>query len=97
MTLGLYYIIRDKRNHKHLPRARGHKGHTYMELTRSEPPRLFTKKHHAKTALNWWLKGTVEADYDYYEGDIDGYTINPKLDRRSENMEIVPVKLTEAK
>ncbi|KGM36182.1 hypothetical protein [Inquilinus limosus] len=59
------------------------------------PPRLFRRKGDAKNALRWWLKGITHVSYvgSYDDYNEDWHT-KPAPDRKAEEMEVVPMRLT---
>ena len=73
-------------------------GYTHTEPTREGLPRLFTKEHFAKVALNCWLAGTVSVEVSYArsfddEADEVFTKITPVKGRHAEDMEVVAVTL----
>ncbi len=76
-------------------------GYTWWEPTgidglggKSAVPRLFTTKAYANLALEYWLKGPVIASTADY-GDRIQEVVQPKQERRLEDMRIVTFNLKE--
>lgn len=95
------WIIRHKPTGKHLPQPQGRR---FRGFTHTEPvafdgkpehlPRLFGNPHTAQRALTSWLKGKVCVSYDY-EGALDSWKVKTCVDRHPEDMEIVPILLSD--
>lgn len=94
-----FFAIRHKPTGHYLPEhgsRKGRGGYTNDEPDPNKPPRMFASKHHAESALIWWLKGIVGVSYHYdsYDGDYDEIkTMEPMPHRKAEDMEIVPVRV----
>ncbi len=80
------------------PRGRGYTHTTPQPPSAKEPPRLLHNQTAAKLALGAWLKGVqwMRGGYDSYSGDYDESidVAPPTVERKAEEMEIVPVVLT---
>lgn len=92
-----FFAIRHKPSGGFLPQSdrsrRG--GFTHTVPTTYLPPRLFASMGAAKAALTWWLKGETSVHISRsYEGEYDeDWSTSPRPDRRTEEMEVVPVTL----
>ena len=96
MTL---FAIKHKPSGNYLPHRPRKRGYTHDDPTPGMP-RLFTKKAAAASALRCWLQGewSDRGTVDSYTGewDYDGpYPTKPRPDRKTEDMEIVEMELTE--
>ena len=95
------FIIRQKSTGYCLPHRCKPRGYTHDEpksLDKSMP-RFFIKRHHAQSALDWWLDGITEVKPCSHFSSYYGYTddgedwITTKVPHRTkEDMEIVEVK-----
>lgn len=94
-----FFAIRYKPTGHFLPEhgsRKGRGGYTNDEPDPDKPPRLFIKKHFAKCALDWWLKGIAGVKYNYSEFDDEHNeikTMEPMPHRKAEDMEIVKVRV----
>lgn len=81
------------------PRGRGGRGGTRVSVDGTALPRLFTSEQSAKASLRWWLAGEVHVYQEQnYEGEYnETWETIPKADRVADDMEVVPVSLTEHK
>lgn len=64
----------------------------------TKPPRIFHQEGAAKRALNAWLKGQWHCSRgfdDFHNEYYEETSIEPKPERRAEDMEIVPLSLVE--
>lgn len=87
-----YFAIREKGSDKFIPLPKKIGcGYTQVEVSDSEPPRLFTEPRKAQMALREWLKGYQynEWNYDAYEGPF----VKETPHRLKENMEIVEIRI----
>lgn len=93
-----FYAIRHKPSGMLMPLV--HRGSTHLHLPWGlhSPPRLFTKERSAVVALSWWLKGVVSPSYrtDWESGytETNGLDIEPRADRKADDMEVVAITLT---
>jgi hypothetical protein len=103
------WAIRHKPTGKFMPQSSSKKhGYTHDEPTDCGNdshfcPRLFGREQDAKTALTWWLLGRTTMRYSnkiYYNawGDADddfGEDWHTELvvDRKAEDMEVIPIGL----
>lgn len=60
----IWFAIYDRKSGGYLPRTKTRAGATWLEFSTAEPPRLFTKKQHAKTALRHWQEGKKHRIFD---------------------------------
>lgn len=94
------YAIRHIPMGNFLPAGRG-RGFTADEPTSPSArlPRLFSLKHHAESALKWWLKGISRRD-TYVSGSpweeeyVEDIKTEPVEGRKAEEMEVVVVRLS---
>ena len=93
-----FFAIRHKPSGYFLPAYAKRHGRTNAEPTDALAPRLFMKAHHAKAALDWWLLGVVTLSYrtDWESGytETRGLDIEPRADRKADDMEVVAITLT---
>jgi len=87
----IYYIILDQKSGKHLPWNKRGYSQTRVELTDSEPPRLFKKRSDAKIALDWWVLGITTNRFTEY-GDYELHTV-AKPERKELDLVICPIYL----
>ena len=92
-----FFAIRHKPSGMLMPLI--HRGSTHLHLPWGiRPPRLFTKKRSAVVALSWRLKGVVTPSYstDWESGytETSGLNIEPRADRKADDMEVVAITLT---
>jgi len=94
----ILYAIRHKPTGHFLPQSKRRRGFTNDEPCPYPLPRLFVREQDAKVALTWWLRGITEAEghgpFDGPDFD-DGLTTTPVPGRKAEDMEIVPMVLSE--
>lgn len=93
----IFYAIKNKRTGALLPApiGRGGRGGTRVNFGELGMPRLFDSKTAAKIALHWWLRGEV---YVSISEDLDKqWFVQPRADRRPEDVEIVCIQLQEVK
>ena len=95
----IYYAIVRKSDGAFMPQGRA-RGFTHDTPTLEKPPRLFTTRGAARLALRCWLLGEwSEVSTGDSFGDSDVRPEPPKvrpLDRRSEDMDVVPVRVERA-
>jgi hypothetical protein len=97
------YAIRQKSTGNFLPAGRG-RGFTKDEPTHPSArlPRLFSLKHHAESALKWWLQGITSrcwsggygGGYPYDDDPVEDIKTEPVEGREKGDMEIVLVRLS---
>lgn len=97
----ILYAIRHKPTGHFLPDLRRQRaGHTHSEPTPGCIPRLFAEVWHAKSALNFWLKGKHRVHWfsSSWESPIEDdfeFVADPVPSRKAEDMEIVVLNLLE--
>lgn len=99
------YAIRHKPTGDYMPQLNNQKGYSStgpMIAGGDLGPRLFISRRRAQMALNAWLRGewirvyTMHSDMmDYTSEDIDRMKIEPRPNRKKEDMEIVCFNLIE--
>jgi len=93
METKTYYAIKHKPSGGFLPQGLRNRGFTHNEPSTHDPPRLFTNTKGAKCALTWWLKGETIQEWAYDDYEI---MTSRKENRKSEEMEIVEILVSEA-
>lgn len=100
----IVYAIRQKSTGLFLPCKRHNRKQRITGFTHDVPasgiPRLFSKRHYAQNALDYWLKGelyeVVTSSFSYV-GEDDSSSelkvIQPAIPRVKEDMQIVSLQL----
>lgn len=76
----LWFAIYDKKSGAYLPRTKTRAGATWLEFSHDQPPRLFSRKQDAVSALLHWQKGKRTDQY------VDVYDIHSGRDERKETI-----------
>lgn len=95
-----FWAIKRPSDGAFLPEVR--KGYTYSEPRFDLPPRLFTSKGAAKTALTHWLRGTcsvhVSSSFGFEDESVDVEHKVTKVEGRAEQgLVVVCLKLKEVR
>lgn len=92
-----FYIIRRKSDRWFLPETHG--SYSSNEPVKHGVPRLFTSRKNAEGSLTQWLRGIHEQVWgteEIFGRDCrvcEGIGVSKVMDRKREDMEIVPVEL----
>lgn len=94
------FALQHKPSGVFMPAPRGRAGGTYVEpfsslKCQTTTPRLFSRRQDAESALKWWLAGEVQVSWTGSFGEEDREIVGQKVkvDRQSDDWEVVPVRL----
>lgn len=87
------YAIRQKSTGYYLPEIKHKKGYTWTQPSKDGIPRLFKSENAAKSALKWWLEGTLGWMNVAGRWEDIELVLTPMEDRKEEDMEIVMVNI----
>jgi len=95
----VYYAVKHLPTGKFLPcRGSARKGATHLELSDTEPPRLFEKHGHARLSMKNWASGPQYVRWESYGdgGDVEeNWYTDPKPERKLDELQVVEMILTE--
>lgn len=94
-----FFIIVNKETGEWIPQPKGGKrSKTAVELTKSDPPRLFKRQSDAQNALNYWIQGIWFMSRIYtWEGRVNDYSLDVQRERKRDEVKLVviPIQINE--